>query len=127
MTTPFQLTREQRSRLFVASLDILHPDGPETGEYAFCETIAFSEFPGEVLELAREIDGWIYPFDGEYVDVDTSDLLTVHDQKTIGLAMRLAGLRQLDSGLYTTAPDGAPSVRRRVVSIPHNLMARSYV
>jgi len=125
-------TKAQRSALHVAMLTALGVThgAPQTASdgriQAFCEVVCWSEHPGEILESARAIDGFvaaaIFHSDREFVEVDADDLRGELGAETVNLALRLCGIcprSGYSAAIWTDAPTCEPTLK---VQLPANLL-----
>lgn len=118
----FLVTRGQRSKLHAAMQEALGVpansgfDSKYVRQEGFVEAVCWADSEGdtdhaEIFLLASHIESFIYAalWDAkeEYAQVDAEDLRGQYSSKTIGIALRCAGVRPKSLGsktVWTTAP-----------------------
>ena len=120
-----ELDRETRARVHLAVVGALPHHLGDVGA-AYAETCAYSEYPGEVFELARALDAFLaseaYGGEADFVTVDATDLRSNLGSDNVNWALRLCGVKARISGklvIWTDAPGDEQTVP---VTLPADLL-----
>lgn len=122
-----ELDLETRARVHLALIGALPHHHGDVGA-AYAETCAYSEYPGEVFELARALDALfaseLFGEDVNFVTVDATGLRSVLGSENVKWALRLCGVRPVLKGhqvVWTDAPNGEATVP---VTLPADLLEK---
>ncbi len=120
------MNRATRARIHLAVLDSM-PGDQKDMEAAFAETCAYAEYPGEVFELARAIDAFVFAklhyANVDHAEVEADDLRALNGVENVNWALRLCGIRARSAdgrkARWTDAPDREPTLP---VKLPATLL-----
>jgi len=128
-----ELTRAERSNLQVAMCQALNipltraSSITDQRKQAYCEAVCWSEYPGEVFELARAIEAHVaqelFGADVNFVTIDAAILRAELGAETVNLALKVAGIVPRQRGrtaYWTDAPDNG--LTTMTVTLPSDLL-----
>jgi hypothetical protein len=116
------LSKEQRSRLHVAMLTALAPDGLTPSQRAYAECVTLTEYPDEHLALARAIEGYVdlhRSGETQFVAVDASAI------ESPTLALRLCSYRRMNCGKWSDSPTDWHGPKQ-LITLPGDLLSGWY-
>lgn len=120
------LNRAQRSALHSNMLTALSlttdaKNDVDARLQAWCETIAWAEYPEDVLNITHAIANFLAKHD--YVEVDARNLREIEGAESVNLALRLNGIHARPSGrvgtVWTNCPPGA---RGTLITLPPEIL-----
>lgn len=119
------LNRATRARIHLAVLQAM-PDDQDDMAAAYAETCAYAENPGEVFELARAIDAYVFAklhhAGFKFAVVDANDLRSIYGVENVNWSLRLCGIRARSAGRAKTRWTDAPNDEATLpVTLPKTL------